>query len=393
MSSNPAQRVLKVAILLSGEEGYGVGRFLQTQYEQSRQYAMEMTYFYVNEGSLIRELRALGAPLVQLSCPAWKIDARAVTQSYLRWMFSRDGVKRMTRETATAVRDLGCGLLYSHSLPAHLTNGPAARRAGVPAVGQYHGVLSRARFYGLSRLALSWLLASSLDRILCISEFARATFLWPATRKLRRIYNGTDCETIEAQVRGARKIPRLCVCVGRLHTIKRVEVAIRAMGLLKSRGVRCALELIGGPNEDSNPYFCTLRGLVDELGLADCVRFAGVLSPPYTRMAEAEIFIHCTGKESFGLATVEAMSCGLAVVVPNTGGTAEVVEHDRNGLTYPTGDSAALADAVQRLLQDDALRSKLAEAGRHRARECFGIAAHMTAVRAAFDEVLAERGL
>jgi glycosyltransferase involved in cell wall biosynthesis len=71
-----------------------------------------------------------------------------------------------------------------------------------------------------------------------------------------------------------------------------------------------------------------------------------------------------TRYEGFGIVTTEAMAAGLAVVTTCTGAGADVVRDEKNGLLVPFGDVARTRDAVARLLDDDALRVRLARAGR-----------------------------
>ena len=64
---------------------------------------------------------------------------------------------------------------------------------------------------------------------------------------------------------------------------------------------------------------------------------------------------------------LEAMAAGCAVIVSDCRfGPPEIVRHDVDGLVYPTGDAAALADAIGTLVSDPGRRRRLAEAGRRR---------------------------
>ena len=74
-----------------------------------------------------------------------------------------------------------------------------------------------------------------------------------------------------------------------------------------------------------------------------------------------------TGQESFGYSVVEAMAAGVAVVATDIEGYREVATNDVDSLLVPPGDPRALADAVARVLDDGALRERLATAGRARA--------------------------
>lgn len=71
-------------------------------------------------------------------------------------------------------------------------------------------------------------------------------------------------------------------------------------------------------------------------------------------------------RERFGVAVVEAMACGLPVLVSDAGGLPEVVEHGVSGWVVPRGDVRALADALVRLATDRPLRQRLERAARER---------------------------
>jgi hypothetical protein len=80
----------------------------------------------------------------------------------------------------------------------------------------------------------------------------------------------------------------------------------------------------------------------------------------------ASLFVMPSYYETFGISCLEAMAFGLPVVATRAGGLPEVVEDGVTGLLVPSGDSAALADAICRLLADADLRRRLGEAGRER---------------------------
>ena len=89
--------------------------------------------------------------------------------------------------------------------------------------------------------------------------------------------------------------------------------------------------------------------------------------PPYH--AAGDVFVAAaTGQESFGIAVVEAMAAGLAVVATDIAGYREVVTDGIEGLLVPPRDPEALAAGLARVLTDRDLAARLAEAGRERAR-------------------------
>ena len=151
------------------------------------------------------------------------------------------------------------------------------------------------------------------------------------------------------------------------------------------------MEIIGGPTDSSAGHYRTLRDLVGGLGLTDHVRFMGVLAPPYRRVASAVACVSCSTREPFGLAVVEAMICGTAVVAANAGAMAELIEDRVTGLLFRPDDPVALADALERLLRDTVLRATLADAAGSRALERYDIARHLRRLRRCFDAALGAR--
>lgn len=77
-------------------------------------------------------------------------------------------------------------------------------------------------------------------------------------------------------------------------------------------------------------------------------------------LSRGSIFVWPGHGEAYGLAYLEAQAAGLPIVAEAIAGVPEVVEHDRTGLLTPSGDRAAFAEAISRLLSDDASRARLA---------------------------------
>ena len=115
--------------------------------------------------------------------------------------------------------------------------------------------------------------------------------------------------------------------------------------------------LVAGEGDERAP----LERRVAELGLDGRVRFLG--AQPRERVLElfraADASILSSSWENFPHTVVEALAVGTPVIATATGGVAEVVRDGENGLLVPSGDAAALADAVRRFVADEALRDRL----------------------------------
>lgn len=81
-------------------------------------------------------------------------------------------------------------------------------------------------------------------------------------------------------------------------------------------------------------------------------------------MASLDVFVHTGERETFCQTIQEAMSCGVPVVAPASGGPIDLVDHGVNGFLYPPGDSSALRDSVLRIAADPQLRQRMGEAAR-----------------------------
>ena len=133
--------------------------------------------------------------------------------------------------------------------------------------------------------------------------------------------------------------------------------------------------VVGGPvyaTPDSQHTIEELRAKAGELGVLDRLGFTGFIEEVPAAMRALDIVVHAsTEPEPFGLVIVQAMACRRAVIVSAAGGACELIEPESNALTYPPGDSAALAQAIQRLAANPALRMRLARAGRTRVSDTF----------------------
>lgn len=103
------------------------------------------------------------------------------------------------------------------------------------------------------------------------------------------------------------------------------------------------------------------------------VRFLGWRSDRQAVMCALDLLMAPSLREGFGLAVLEAMALGIPVIATRVGGLSELVAEGETGLLVPPADPPALAAALHRMLEDPALRRRLGEAGRARARRDFTI--------------------
>lgn len=148
------------------------------------------------------------------------------------------------------------------------------------------------------------------------------------------------------------------------RSVKRVLDVIRTFHRMHHK-VNARLLLIGG-GPDADPA----RNLAGELGLRERVEFLGLHNQVPEILPQLDLFLLPSEYESFGLAALEAMSCGVPVVASRVGGVPEVVEDGVSGFLCDLGDVEAMAERSAEILSGD-LRETMGEAARRRAVESY----------------------
>lgn len=202
------------------------------------------------------------------------------------------------------------------------------------------------------------------------------------TDHIHRLYNGIDLTRFRPP-RSARQ-PDLFLAVGRLVEKKGFGHLINACAVLRDRGSDFRCILVG-----DGPDGPTLRDRAAGLRLSDSVEFAGAMPQEelLALMARAGVMVlPCVVGESGdrdGLPTVllEALAAGMPAVTTTVSGGPEIVEDGVNGYLVAPGDSAALADALDRILADRAQTRAMGEAGRRKAEELFDLKRNVATLR------------
>jgi glycosyltransferase involved in cell wall biosynthesis len=167
---------------------------------------------------------------------------------------------------------------------------------------------------------------------------------------------------------GLRPGARILLCVCRLAPQKGVEVAIRALALLRGEHPDAVLVVLGEGAERLR-----LESLARDVGVADAVRLPGRLGDVATLYRDCEVVVHPVRWEGFGLAMLEAMLAGKPVVASDVASAPEIVVDGETGTLVPADDPGALAAALSGMLADPAGARRLGAAGLARARARFSV--------------------
>lgn len=179
---------------------------------------------------------------------------------------------------------------------------------------------------------------------------------------------------------------RRVLFVGRLDRVKNLPCLFRAVRRLVRRMPQIRVDIVGdGPER---------KGLQDagsRLGLSGFLRFHGEQSDLSLFFAAADVLVLPSYSEGFSNALVEAMHAGCTVIASNTGGNAELVEHGKTGMLFPSDDDEVLADLLREILADAGLRQRLGDAGRESVRQYLDAARMRAAMVEIYDRCLVEQ--
>lgn len=274
---------------------------------------------------------------------------------------------------------------------------------GIPVVQTFHALgIEKRRHQGTkdtspaSRLDEERRIARDASRIVATAtaEAFELVRMGADTAKIAVVPCGVDLRLFqpigpaEERDRSRKRI----VCLSRLVERKGIAEVINALTLLPN------VELIvaGGPERSrlyEEPEAQRLQQLACDLGVADRVVFRGRVEradvPVLLRSADAVVCY--PWYEPFGIVPLEAMACGVPVVVAQVGGLVDSIVNGVTGIHVPARSPIALADAIDTLLKDEKRCIELALAGTRRANRRYGWARIASDTLAVYNDVIFER--
>lgn len=230
--------------------------------------------------------------------------------------------------------------------------------------------------------------------IVCISRFHKRLYkrYGASEAKLITARCGIDLAMFKELPPSERSCSRHILSLGRLVEKKGFSTLIDACSLLRDRGVTFRCTIAG-----DGPLEATLRERIAALDLQDAITLTGAA------IAQEQLASFLTSGDIFAQPCVwsqdndvdgtprtlmEAMACGTPCVSTRIAGIPDIITDSRSGLLVPPRDAEALADALQRLLDDTALAARLSRGGRQRIEEHFALPDCLEALEARFRAVL-----
>jgi glycosyltransferase involved in cell wall biosynthesis len=281
-------------------------------------------------------------------------------------------------------------LVHANSSKAGVLGRLAAWVARVPVrVFTVHGWAFKAH-KGLAARLYRWAdraMVPLTSATICVSETERRAGLAAGTCHAERTVVIPNAVNVDAAPHAPHVgDPPVIVTVGRLAPPKDALTLLRALAAVAPTPFTA---LLVGDGPDRPEVEAELRAL----GLQDTVELAGERRDVPLLLASADMFVLSSRSEGAPISILEAMAAGLPVVASAVGGVAELVVDGETGLLVPPANPGRLAEALQRLLRDPALRRRLGAAGLARARERFDLRALQSAHLELYARELARRGV
>ena len=171
--------------------------------------------------------------------------------------------------------------------------------------------------------------------------------------------------------------------MGRLTPAKGQHLLIDAVDELAKHGRNVRLRLVGsGTDEES------LRAQAARSAFPECVVFEGAINQDHIRehYARADIFCLPSFAEGVPVVLMEAMAMGVPCITTHITGIPELIRDGIDGLLVAPSDLDALTAALGRLMDDEAMRARLAQSGRERVMERYDLRRNVEKLGKAFEE-------
>jgi len=253
-----------------------------------------------------------------------------------------------------------------HSISALLAQQMIAPHRRLPFITTLHGtditfVGAEPTYFPITKFSIE-----KSDGVTAVSDYLRSSTVevFGVAKEIRVIRNFVNCEMYRPLRKGRKESPfvpagvKVLMHLSNFRPLKRTPDCIRILAAAVKQ-VPVHLLMVGdGPDRDA------CEQLAHELGVEEHVSFLGKQNHVEDLIPIADVMLLPSQLESFGLAALEGMACGVPAVATRVGGVSELVTHGFDGFLEEPGDVTAQSARVIELLTDEALHSRLAGAAR-----------------------------
>jgi glycosyltransferase involved in cell wall biosynthesis len=204
---------------------------------------------------------------------------------------------------------------------------------------------------------------SFADAIICVSRFVerRTRTITGGHPGITTVYNGVaigsfaDCAGQRVTARALLGIPeesKVVLTVARFAPNKRHDLLLSAITPLLHKNSEMRLLLVGDGDAGADSPLASVNKTISDEGIADKVVRLAFLDDIRQALAAADVLVLPSEDEPWARSILEAIASAVPVIAADSGGTPELIEHERTGLLFPKGDAMALRAAIERAITD-----------------------------------------
>ena len=270
-----------------------------------------------------------------------------------------------------------------HSVSAMLARGMMAKQRRLPFVTTLHGTDITLVGVDRSYFPITKYSIEESDAVTAISNNLRqqTVEVFGVEKPIEVIHNFVCTTTYRPQPE--RRLPRKTLMhISNFRPVKRVLDCVRILAEVRQH-VDADLWMIG-----DGPDCGAAERLVNELGMTPYVRFLGKQNNIPNLLPQGHVLLLPSESESFGLAALEGMACGMVPVATRVGGVPELIDDGVTGFLCAVGDVTAQATRVVELLSNDALCAQMSQAARSSAERRFNTNLIIPRYEKVYEQVL-----
>jgi N-acetyl-alpha-D-glucosaminyl L-malate synthase BshA len=293
------------------------------------------------------------------------------------------------------IKNHGLDVIHAHYAVPHATSAYLAKQMRRPCdvrtVTTLHGtditlVGVKPSFYEITRFSIE-----QSDGVTAVSEWLRQKTIesFAYEKPIAVVHNFVDAERFrpfqgdKGRSRFAAEGDFVVMHASNFRPVKNIPIVIEVFQKLRERYPARLLFVGDGPRRPP------AEEMVREAGLSDAVHFLGAQEYLEDILPLGDVFLLPSEHESFGLAALEAMSSGLAVVATDNGGTREVIRHGENGFLHAPRDVDGMVASIAELFESPAKLEAVERAARKTAEDDFRVDVAVNRYLAVYEEALA----
>jgi glycosyltransferase involved in cell wall biosynthesis len=280
-------------------------------------------------------------------------------------------------------RKYRAALIYANGSRAALYGGVVGRLLNLPVI--WHCRIAE------SDVHLDFMLQRLSSKIITNSKATANRFRRHFRSKVRVVYNGVDIEWLrDVSVPRSGLIEnewRVILVVARVSRWKRHDLALSAFEYIAKSNPDCHLVCLGAKDASDPEWWDSLQDRTRRSPLSNRIHWIGQVEDVRPWYRAASLLVLVSENEPFGRVLVEAMAFGVPVVATRTGGIPEVVRDGQDGLLVAPGRVDEIAQAMLKLLNNDALRKEMTRSALEQAK-MFSLDAHVAKMNEVFEDTI-----